>query len=107
MSIRHRYFMLPLALLALGGCASSAVRYVDDQGKEYAGTLDAATNSQTAHIDGKVYRGPFKVNEWSQGKSILTGPGEDRLRCDFHYQVLKFRGTCETLTGREYQMMSR
>jgi len=107
MHIRLTLVMLPLAVLALGGCAASAVRYVDNQGKEYSGTLNPATNSQTAEIDGKLYRGPYKVNEWSQGKSTLAGPGDDKLYCDFHYQVLKVKGTCETLTGREYQMMTR
>lgn len=107
MSIRHTLVVLPLAALALGGCASSAILYIDDHGQEHPGTLNPATNAQTAQIDGKLYRGPYKVNEWGQGKSTLSGPGDGKLYCDFYYRVLKVKGTCETLTGREYQMQSR
>ena len=107
MTLHRSLVLLPLAVLALGGCASSAIRYTDDRGQEYTGTLDPATNSQTAQIDGKLYRGPYKVNEWSQAKSTLARPTDDKLYCEFYYQVLKVKGTCADLAGREYRMQSR
>lgn len=95
------------ALLALGACASSTVRYIDPAGKEYAGAVDPATHSMTAHIAGKVYRGPFQVNEWGQAKSTLTSTDSEPLYCTFRYQGLKVKGACTDLAGGDYSMQSR
>jgi hypothetical protein len=96
-----------LAALALAACASSVVRYVDAGGKEYAGAVDPISNSMTAHIGDKTYRGPYRVNEWGQAKSTLTAPGSDPLYCDFQYQALKLKGTCTDLAGGEYTVQTR
>lgn len=96
-----------LAALALAACASAPLRYVDSDGKEYAGSLDPATNSMTAQIGAKQYRGPFTVNEWGQAKSRLTAAGSDPLLCTFYIQVLKVKGTCTDLAGGEYSVVTR
>lgn len=95
------------AALVLSACASSAVRYVDASGKEYAGAVDPVTNSMTAQIGNRIYRGPYRVNEWGQAKSTLTAPGSDPLYCDFQYQALKLKGTCTDLAGGEYMVQTR
>ncbi len=96
-----------LALLCLGACASNGVRYVDPSGKEYTGAIHPVTNTITADIKGKAYRGPFQVNDWGQAKSTLTSAGADPLYCDFHFQALKVKGTCTDLSGGDYSLRSR
>jgi hypothetical protein len=96
-----------VAALVLIACASSAVRYVGADGKEYPGAVDPLTNSMTAQIANKMYRGPYRVNEWGQAKSTLTAAGVDPLYCDFQYQALKLKGTCTDLAGGEYTVQTR
>jgi hypothetical protein len=103
----HRLFFALLAVLALGACASTAVRYTDPTGKEYAGTIDPVRNSLTAQIGSKVYRGPFRANEWGQAKSTLTSAGSDPLYCDFVFRAVKVQGSCTDLAGGDYRMQSR
>jgi len=96
-----------LGAAVLSACASSVVRYVDANGKEYAGAVDRVTNSMTAHIGNRTYRGPYRLNEWGQAKSTLTAAGGEPLYCDFQFQALKLKGTCTDLAGGDYTVQSR
>ncbi|MGE5523853.1 MAG: hypothetical protein ACM3SS_09055 [Rhodospirillaceae bacterium] len=96
-----------LLLAMLGACASPAVRYIDSAGKEYPGAIEPLTNSITAQIGSKAYRGPFTVNEWGQAKSTLTATGGEPLYCNFQYRALKVKGTCTDLAGSEFTLQSR
>lgn len=96
-----------LALLALAACASKGVSYVDAAGLSYVGALDTMSDTLTAEIAGKVYRGPIKANQWGQAKATLTSAGSEPLYCDFQYHVLKVKGRCTNLAGAEYDMQSR
>lgn len=103
----RRLAIASLAALAFSACVSAPLRYVDGAGKEYPGTLDPATNSMTAQIGAKQYRGPFTVNDWGQAKSRLTAAGSEPLYCAFYIQVLKVKGTCTDLAGGEFTLQSR
>ena len=96
-----------LSALVLAACASSVVRYVDANGKEYPGAVDPVTNSMTAQIGGKTFRGPYRVNEWGQAKATLNAAGADPLYCDFQYKALKLKGTCTNLAGSDYTVQTR
>jgi hypothetical protein len=102
--MKNAALLLCAALLA--GCASSGVRYTDDQGRTYAGSVDPLTNTMTADIAGKRYRGPYTVNDWGQGKATLAGPGDEKLYCNFAYRLMKVKGTCATYGGYEYHVES-
>ncbi len=95
------------AILLLGACASTVVRYIDPAGKEYPGSVDPLRNTITAYIGDKTYRGPYRANDWGQARSTLTAAGGEPLYCDFYYKGLKVQGTCTDLTGGEYRLQSR
>jgi hypothetical protein len=95
------------AALLLGACASSSVRFIDEGGKEYPGSVDAARNAVTVTIGGKEYSGRYEVNDWSQARSTLTAAGGERLYCDLRYQLLKVKGRCTDLAGGDYRVESR
>ena len=89
------------------GCASDALRYTDASGRQYDGEVERLRNSITARIDGRLYRGPFNVNDWGQGKATLASPGRDPLYCELYFQGMKVKGKCTDLAGGDYVVQSR
>lgn len=105
-----RATLLPLAAAAalLAGCATP-LHYVDMDGKNYTGTLDAARNTMTLDVGSKVYEGRYTINQWGQGQAQLkSGSSDDTLSCNFSFVGLKVRGgVCASYSGRSYKFESR